>query len=274
MRNKKYGLAVTAMCIALTAAPVTAQAAVVTIPMGNGILIGNTNQNCLEALKEKLEAAGLDWEKIFGNCITPEQPDIELPDNQAPDVQQPDNQEPDNQAPDIQQPDIQAPDIQKPENQLPDNQKPETEDNVKPEEDTENNTPSEDEDTEVNSTYAEQIVALVNVEREKAGLAPVTLSIELGQAAMIRAKEIEISFSHTRPNGSYFTSVLRENGITYRLAGENIAWGQKSPEEVMNAWMNSAGHRANILNANFKELGVAHYQNARGVNYFVQLFKQ
>ena len=251
MRNKKYGLAVTAMCVALVAAPVTAQAAVVTIPLcnGNGVVSGNTNQNCLEALKEKLEAAGLDWKKLFGNCVTPEQPDIELPDNQAPD-------------------------IQKPENQLPDNQKPEIEDNVKPEEDTESNQPSEDEDTEENSTYAEQIVALVNVEREKAGLAPVALSIELGQVAMIRAKEIEVSFSHTRPNGSYFTSVLQENGITYRLAGENIAWGQKSPEEVMNAWMNSAGHRANILNANFKELGVAHYQNARGVNYFVQLFKQ
>lgn len=251
MRNKKYGLAVTAMCVALAAAPVTAQAAVVTIPLCNvnGIVSGNTNQNCLESLKEKLEAAGLDWEKLFGNCGTPEQPD-----NQEPDVEQPD----------IQLPDIQVPDIQKPENQLPDNQKPETE----------NNTPSEDEDTEENSTYAEQIVALVNVEREKAGLAPVALSIELGQVAMIRAKEIEVSFSHTRPNGSYFTSVLQENGITYRLAGENIAWGQKSPEEVMNAWMNSAGHRANILNANFKELGVAHYQNARGVNYFVQLFKQ
>ena len=156
----------------------------------------------------------------------------------------------------------------------PENQKPGIEDSVKPEEDTENNQPSEEEDTEENSTYAEQIVALVNVEREKAGLAPVTMSQELGQAAMIRAKEIEVSFSHTRPNGSYFTSVLQENGITYRLAGENIAWGQKSPEEVMNAWMNSAGHRANILNPNFKELGVAHYQNARGVNYFVQLFKQ
>ena len=249
MRNKKYGLAVTAMCVALAAAPVTAQAAVVTIPVGNGILISNTNQNCLESLKEKLEAAGIDWETLFGNCGTPEQPDIQKPDNQAPD-------------------------IQKPENPLPENQKPEIEDSVKPEEDKENNTPSEDEDTEENSTYAEQIVALVNVEREKVGLAPVTLSTELGQAAMIRAKEIEVSFSHTRPNGSYFTSVLQENGITYRLAGENIAWGQKSPEEVMNAWMNSAGHRANILNPNFKELGVAHYQNARGVNYFVQLFKQ
>ena len=271
MRNKKYGLALTAMCVALAAAPVTAQAAVVTIPLCNvnGIVSGNTNQNCLESLKEKLEAAGLDWEKLFGNCNTPE-----LPDNETPDSEQPDTQKPDNQTPDIQKPDTQVPDTQKPENQLPDNQKPETEDNVKPEEDTENNTPSEEEDIEENSTYVEQIVALVNVEREKAGLAPVTMSQELGQAAMIRAKEIEVSFSHTRPNGSYFTSVLQENGITYRLAGENIAWGQKSPEEVMNAWMNSAGHRANILNANFKELGVAHYQNARGVNYFVQLFKQ
>ena len=240
--KKRVGLAMTAMCIALTAAPMTAQAAestrkqIVTIPVlnGSGILIGNANLDCLTSLQEKLEAAGIDWEKLFGNCGLPEKPETPAPDVDG---------------------------------------------TVKPEEKPENNKPpvqedTEDEETEENRSYAEQIVALVNAEREKAGLAPVTMSQELGKAAMIRAQEIEVSFSHTRPNGSYFTSVLKENGITYRLAGENIAWGQKSPEEVMRAWMNSAGHRANILNPNFKELGVAHYQNARGVNYFVQLFKQ
>ncbi len=112
----------------------------------------------------------------------------------------------------------------------------------------------------------------MNEHRAAAGLAPVTYSAKLSQAAQVRAVEIEQSFSHTRPDGRYFSTVFAEHGITYRYSGENIAWGQKSPEEVVTAWMNSAGHRANILNANFKELGVGYRQNARGVNYFTQLF--
>lgn len=64
----------------------------------------------------------------------------------------------------------------------------------------------------------------------------------------MRAKETEQSFSHTRPNGSNFSTALKEQGVSYRGSGENIAWGQKTPEDVMKAWMNSEGHRANILN--------------------------
>ena len=120
--------------------------------------------------------------------------------------------------------------------------------------------------------YGLRITELVNEHRAAAGLAPVTYSAKLSQAAQVRAVEIEQSFSHTRPDGRYFSTVFAEHGITYRYSGENIAWGQKSPEEVVTAWMNSAGHRANILNANFKELGVGYRQNARGVNYFTQLF--
>ena len=120
--------------------------------------------------------------------------------------------------------------------------------------------------------YGLRITELVNEHRKAAGLAPVTYSAKLSAAAQVRAVEIEKSFSHTRPDGRYFSSVFAEHGITYRYSGENIAWGQRSPEEVVTAWMNSAGHRANILNANFKELGVGYRQNARGVNYFTQLF--
>ena len=100
-------------------------------------------------------------------------------------------------------------------------------------------------------SFAEKVADLVNAER---------------------AKEIETSFSHTRPNGSSFSTVLTENGITFRGSGENIAWGQRTPEEVMNGWMNSEGHRANILNPKFKKIGVGFYQNAEGRNYWTQLF--
>ena len=120
--------------------------------------------------------------------------------------------------------------------------------------------------------YGMRITELVNEHRAAAGLAPVKYSAKLSEAAQVRAVEIEKSFSHTRPDGRYFSTVFAEHGISYRYSGENIAWGQKSPEEVVSAWMNSAGHRANILNAKFTELGVGYRQNERGVNYFTQLF--
>ena len=120
--------------------------------------------------------------------------------------------------------------------------------------------------------YGLRITELVNEHRAAAGLAPVKYSAKLSEAAQVRAAEIEKSFSHTRPDGRYFSTVFAEHGISYRYSGENIAWGQKSPEEVVTAWMNSAGHRANILNAKFTELGVGYRQNGRGVNYFTQLF--
>ena len=120
-------------------------------------------------------------------------------------------------------------------------------------------------------SYVEQVVALVNIERAKAGLPALTMSEDLNRAAQIRAKEIVQSFSHTRPNGSSFSSVLKENGISYRGAGENIAWGQRTPEAVVNAWMNSAGHRANILNKNYTTIGVGYYLDGT-TPYWAQLF--
>ena len=84
--------------------------------------------------------------------------------------------------------------------------------------------------------------------------------------------EIEKSFSHTRPDGRNFGTAITDLGITYRGAGENIAWGQKTPEAVMNAWMNSEGHRANILNPNFKKLGVGYRTDSQRTPYWTQLF--
>lgn len=121
-------------------------------------------------------------------------------------------------------------------------------------------------------SYAEQVVKLVNAERAKVGLSALTMQTNITAAANVRAKEIKQSFSHTRPNGSSFSSVLNEQGAAFRSSGENIAWGQKTPEQVMQGWMNSNGHRANILNKNFNNIGVGYYQDEKGVNYWVQLF--
>ena len=121
------------------------------------------------------------------------------------------------------------------------------------------------------SSYAKAVLNLVNKYRKQNGLASVKLDSVLSGAASTRAKEIVNFFSHTRPNGSSCFTVLSENGISYNGAGENIAYGQSSPDEVMTAWMNSAGHRANILNASFTRLGVGVYESG-GTLYWTQLF--
>lgn len=127
-------------------------------------------------------------------------------------------------------------------------------------------------DTSSNTAYIRQIVNLVNEERAKAGLSPVTESSALSKAAYTRAQEISRNFSHTRPNGSYFSSILQQNGLSYISTGENIAYGQRTAQEVMNGWMNSASHRANILNPNYTTIGVGFYQGSNGTNYWSQLF--
>lgn len=159
-----------------------------------------------------------------------------------------------------------APGITIPETNLPETSLPDT---TPPE----NNNNSNNETTENGvHAYVQQVVNLVNEERAKEGLAPLTIDTKVQAAAQVRAKECEQLFSHTRPNGSSFATALKEQSVSYRSAGENIAWGQRSPQEVVNAWMNSSGHRANIMNANFTTIGVGYYQNANGVNYWCQLF--
>lgn len=132
--------------------------------------------------------------------------------------------------------------------------------------------PGADEPGTEENSFAEQVVELVNVEREKAGLQALTLDKQIESAALVRAKEIETLFSHTRPDGRNFSSVLTDNGISFRGSGENIAWGQKTPEEVVTAWMNSEGHRANILNSKYTKIGVGYYENSAGRDFWTQLF--
>mgnify|MGYP003292417628 CR=1 FL=1 len=121
---------------------------------------------------------------------------------------------------------------------------------------------------------AEAILNLVNAERAKQGLNALKLSDKLTSIANTKAQDMGVNnyFSHTSPTyGSPF-EMLQHFGVTYKSAGENIAAGQRSPDEVMQAWMNSSGHRANILNKNFTMLGVGYYKGGSYGTEWVQMF--
>ena len=130
--------------------------------------------------------------------------------------------------------------------------------------------PDPEPETPVNApTYAAQILEFVNQTRAEYGLAPLELHTELLKAADIRVREIAQVFSHNRPDGSSCFTVLEECDLAYRTAGENIAQGYVSPQEVMKGWMSSEGHRANILNDGFSMLGVGYDSVTRS---WVQVF--
>lgn len=239
----------------------------------------------LEGLKSFIENSGCDIEKLreileqaTGDCFDFQFPDINLPDSDTSDTDEgtPENgvTEPEGEStpeggvtepesgstPEsgVTEPET-VPDVPETDNNFPGNGS--------------SNTESGEPETDINKlSYAEQVVELVNAERAKAGLGALTLDKSIEAAALVRAREIEISFSHTRPDGRSFSTVLNDNGISFSGAGENIAWGQKSPEEVVNAWMNSPSHRANILNSRFTKIGVGYYQNQSGRNFWTQLF--
>lgn len=124
------------------------------------------------------------------------------------------------------------------------------------------------------TTQAEAILKLVNQERSKAGVSPLKLSEKLTNVANIKAKDMADKnyFSHTSPTyGSPF-DMLKKFGISFSYAGENIAAGQKTAEEVMDSWMNSSGHRQNILNKNYTQLGVGFKRGGQYGTEWVQLF--
>lgn len=171
--------------------------------------------------------------------------------------------------PDCNTPGINTPDINWPESNLPDTNNPGN-NNSGNNGSSEENRPGNNDTNE--HAFIQQVVNLVNTERAKEGLAPLTIDTKVQAAAMVRAKECEISFSHTRPDGSNFATALKEQNVSYRSSGENIAYGQQTPEAVMSAWMNSSGHRANIMNPNFTTIGVGYYENANGTDYWCQLF--
>ena len=122
------------------------------------------------------------------------------------------------------------------------------------------------------SNFAVQVLNLVNAERAKVGASPLRLNQDLQDAAAIRAEEITRNFSHTRPDGSSCFTLLRNRN---RTLGENIAAGSATPEAVVDQWMHSPGHRANILNKDFKELGVGYCRKdgTEYTHYWIQMFR-
>ena len=118
--------------------------------------------------------------------------------------------------------------------------------------------------------YAQYILDLVNAERINAGLSTLKLTGSLMDGAAIRAQEISDYFSHTRPDGTSCFTVIEDTYPSY-YNGENIASGYQTPQDVMTGWMNSEGHRANILRSSYTELGVGlAYINDR--YHWVQIF--
>lgn len=227
---------------AVGSTPVTSYAACTMpagVPAGGNCKIYSGQD--LESLQKTLKELGI---TIGGsNCPNVNIPGIQFPGNFQPPVSgSPDT--PDMELPDVQEPET-PPQVQKPETGTPDSSA---------------------------ASYAEQVVSLVNEERAKAGLSPLTVQTDITAAANVRAKEIKQQFSHTRPDGSSFSSALKQQGVSFSGSGENIAYGQRTPQQVMEGWMNSSGHRANILNGNYKNIGIGYYQDEQGVNYWVQLF--
>ena len=122
----------------------------------------------------------------------------------------------------------------------------------------------------VESTLASQIVAICNEYRVAEGLEPLTEDPELDALAQIRAEEIVVYFEHERPDGSDCFTVMKDYKCT--LCGENIAAGQGNPKEVVDAWMDSEGHRANIMNKDFKRIGIGYSAGGEFGAYWAQLF--
>ena len=119
--------------------------------------------------------------------------------------------------------------------------------------------------------FESEVVRLVNVERAKNGLSALTENWELSRVARYKSQDMHDRgyFSHTSPTyGSPF-DMMKKFGISYRTAGENIAKGYATPQAVVNGWMNSEGHRANILNASFRQIGVGYVSSG---NYWTQMF--
>nr|WP_330394491.1 CAP domain-containing protein [Clostridioides difficile] len=201
------------------------------------------------------------------NCNNTNKPED---NNNSDSTNKPDNNKPESNKPEDNN---NSDSTDKPDNNKPESNKPEDNNNSdstnKP--DDNNNSGSTSESF---SAYQKEVVDLVNIERAKAGLNPLTLDSSISNVATKKSQDMIDNnyFSHNSPTyGSPF-DMLKKFGISYKTAGENIAMGQKTPKEVVNAWMNSEGHRKNIMNPNFSKIGVGVAQKSGGSIYWTQIF--
>ncbi|HBG4072037.1 TPA: sporulation protein [Clostridioides difficile] len=216
------------------------------------------------------------------------------PDNNKPESNKPEDNnnsdstnKPDNNKPESNKPEDNnnSDSTDKPDNNKPESNKPEDNNNSdstnKPDDNNNSGSTNKPDDnnnsgstSENFSAYQKEVVDLVNVERAKAGLNPLTLDSSISNVATKKSQDMIDNnyFSHNSPTyGSPF-DMLKKFGISYKTAGENIAMGQKTPKEVVNAWMNSEGHRKNIMNPNFSKIGVGVAQKSGGSIYWTQIF--
>ena len=119
--------------------------------------------------------------------------------------------------------------------------------------------------------YEQEVIRLVTEIRVQNGLSALTYNWELSRVARYKSQDMVDNryFSHTSPTYGTPFQMIRSFGLSYRSAGENIAYGQRTPQAVVNAWMNSSGHRANILSSSYTQIGVGYVANG---HYWTQMF--
>ncbi|MGX5497939.1 CAP domain-containing protein [Bacillus wiedmannii] len=234
------------------------------------VMMKQMSQQELQALLQSMGVESLaQWQQgnFQPNCFIPGQQPTEnvvteqptaKPETQKPAEQKPVEQKP---AEEVQKPEAQKPaennNTQKPAEQKPAEQKPAEQ---KPAEEAKSL-----------SEFEQRVVELTNAERAKQGLPALKIDTELSKVARVKSEDMQKNnyFDHNSPTyGSPF-DMMKKFGISYTSAGENIAQGQRTPEEVVQAWMNSAGHRANILNNGFTHIGVGYVESG---NYWTQQF--
>ncbi|EEL66109.1 MULTISPECIES: CAP domain-containing protein [Bacillus] len=234
------------------------------------VMMKQMSQQELQAFLQSMGVESLaQWQQgnFQPNCFIPGQQPTEnvvteqptaKPETQKPVEQKPAEQKP---AEEVQKPEAQKPaennNTQKPAEQKPAEQKPAEQ---KPAEEAKSL-----------SEFEQRVVELTNAERAKQGLPALKIDTELSKVARIKSEDMQKNnyFDHNSPTyGSPF-DMMKKFGISYTSAGENIAQGQRTPEEVVQAWMNSAGHRANILNNGFTHIGVGYVESG---NYWTQQF--
>ena len=121
------------------------------------------------------------------------------------------------------------------------------------------------------TAFENEVIRLVNEARAANGLQPLTANWELSRVARYKSQDMADNryFSHTSPTYGTPFQMIKAFGLSFRTAGENIAYGQRTPQAVMNGWMNSSGHRANILNASYTQIGVGYVADG---HYWTQMF--
>jgi len=126
----------------------------------------------------------------------------------------------------------------------------------------------------VNPSYEQQVVQLVNVERQKYGLPALYYDPAISDVARTKSQDMAVNhyFAHNSPTYGMASDMLLKFGITWSAWGENIASGQDTPEIVVSEWMNSPTHRENILSPHFTLIGVGYYVDSSGTPYWTQMF--